>query len=76
MSKNRKPKKKKSASTLTSLWVSLTSILSLIGGTGVSGWVNPDLPVIGQIVASVTSSPGDSSPTPSTGPPSGMHGMQ
>ncbi|MFM7034625.1 MAG: endonuclease/exonuclease/phosphatase family protein [Planctomycetia bacterium] len=76
MAKNRKPKKKKSASTLTSLWVSLTSILSLIGGTGVSGWVNPDLPVIGQIVASVTSPPDESSPAPSTGPPSGMPGMQ
>lgn len=39
--------------------------MSLLGGTGVSGWVNPDLPVIGPIVASVMSmSSGSSAPQP------------
>lgn len=61
MAKKKKSVIKKSTSSLTSLWLSLTSILSLVGGTGVSGWVNPDLPVIGPIVASFLSTPGDSS---------------
>ena len=68
---------KKSTSSLTSLWLSLTSILSLVGGTGVSGWVNPDLPVIGPIVASFMSTPGDLSAAAPPGSPAGrMQPMQ
>ena len=37
------------------MWLALTTIASIIGGTGVSGWVNPNLPVIGPIVTSVVS---------------------
>lgn len=74
MAKKKKSVIKKSTSSLTSLWLSLTSILSLVGGTGVSGWVNPDLPVIGPIVASFMSTPGDSSAAAPPGSPSG--GMQ
>ncbi len=74
MAKKKKSVIKKSTSSLTSLWLSLTSILSLVGGTGVSGWVNPDLPVIGPIVASFMSTPGDSSSAAPPGSPAG--GMQ
>ena len=56
MAKKKKSAKKKSTSSLTSWWVSLTSILSLLGGTGFSGWVNPKLPIVGPIVAAVTAS--------------------
>ncbi len=61
MAKKKKSVIKKSASSLTSLWVSLTSILSLIGGTGYSGWVNPKMPVVGPIVAALTASNGTTS---------------
>jgi deoxyribonuclease-1-like protein len=74
VAKKKKSVIKKSTSSLTSLWLSLTSILSLVGGTGVSGWVNPDLPVIGPIVASFMSTPGDSSSAALPGSPAG--GMQ
>lgn len=37
------------------MWLALTTIVSIIGGTGVSGWVNPKLPVIGPIVTAVVS---------------------
>jgi endonuclease/exonuclease/phosphatase family metal-dependent hydrolase len=74
VAKKKKSVIKKSTSSLTSLWLSLTSILSLVGGTGVSGWVNPDLPVIGPIVASFMSTPGDSSSAAPPGSPAG--GMQ
>lgn len=58
------------------MWLSLTTIMSLLGGTGVSGWVNPDLPVIGPIVASVISmSSGSSAPQPGS-LPGGMQPMQ
>ena len=54
--KTSKKKRAKSTSALTSLWVSLTSILSLLGGTGISGWVNPKLPIVGPVVAAFTAS--------------------
>lgn len=77
MAKKKKSVAKKSSSSLTSMWLSLTTIMSLLGGTGVSGWVNPDLPVIGPIVASVMSMAGDSSATPSgSGLAGGMQAMQ
>jgi deoxyribonuclease-1-like protein len=61
VAKKKKSVTKKSSSSLTSMWLSLTTIMSLVGGTGVSGWMNPDLPVIGPIVASVMSMASDSS---------------
>lgn len=77
MAKKKKSVIKKSTSSLTSLWLSLTSILSLVGGTGVSGWVNPDLPVIGPIVASVMSmSAGSSAAAQPGSAPGGMQAMQ
>jgi endonuclease/exonuclease/phosphatase family metal-dependent hydrolase len=77
VAKKKKSVIKKSTSSLTSLWLSLTSILSLVGGTGVSGWVNPDLPVIGPIVASFMSTPGDlSAAAPPGSPAGGMQPMQ
>ncbi len=54
------------------MWLSLTTIMSLVGGTGVSGWVNPDLPVIGPIVTSVMSMSSGSSTAQSGVPPAGM----
>jgi deoxyribonuclease-1-like protein len=73
VAKKKKSVTKKSSSSLTSMWLSLTTIMSLVGGTGVSGWMNPDLPVIGPIVASVMSMASDSSATP---PGSLAGGMQ
>lgn len=72
MAKKKKTVTKKSSSSLTSMWLSLTTIMSLVGGTGVSGWVNPDLPVIGPIVTSVMSMSSGSSTAQSGVPPAGM----
>jgi deoxyribonuclease-1-like protein len=74
--KKKKTVTKKSSSSLTSMWLSLTTIMSLVGGTGVSGWVNPDLPVIGPIVASVMSMSSGSSTAQPGGQPGGMQPMQ
>jgi deoxyribonuclease-1-like protein len=76
VAKKKKSITKKSSSSLTSMWLSLTTIMSLVGGTGVSGWVNPDLPVIGPIVASVMSMSSDSAAAQPGSPPGGMLPMQ
>ena len=76
MAKKKKSITKKSSSSLTSMWLSLTTIMSLVGGTGVSGWVNPDLPVIGPIVASVMSMSSGSAAAQPGSPPGGMQAMQ
>ena len=56
----KKKAKKPPSSSASLVWMAFTTIASLIGGGGVTGWLKPDMPVLGPGVAALGSSLGSS----------------